>query len=72
MTRLEELNVEWIGICNLMQMLNKQRIEVYLQWKGEMEREGHIIDENENFPLTLDKTPSFYRDLYGEDIYLDK
>ena len=62
MTRLEELNVEWIGICNLMQILNRQRLEVYNQWLAEMERQGHHLPDDE-FPLKVEKHPSLYFDL---------
>lgn len=66
MTKLEELNTDWIGICHLMQLLNVQRIETYKKWKSLSELEGVRFDEE--FPLQIDWQPSFYLDLYGEPI----
>ena len=70
MTKIEELNIEWIGICNMMQILNKQRQEVYVKWKAEMEREGHSFGED--FPVRIDWEPTFYADLFGNNIRIDK
>lgn len=67
MDRLDELNIEWIGICNLIQLLNKQRVEVYRQWYEEWERRGHRFDPDE-FPLVLETHPSPYHDLKGQEI----
>jgi len=66
MTKLEELNTDWIGICHLMQLLNVQRIETYKKWKNLSELSG--VNFEEEFPLEIDWQPSFYLDLYGEPI----
>jgi hypothetical protein len=67
MNRLDELNIEWIGICNLMQILNRQRQEVYRKWYREMEAQGWKFPEGD-FPLVLEQLPSFYHDLTGSPI----
>jgi hypothetical protein len=67
MTKLDELNIEWIGICNLIQLLNVQRVEVYKRWYEEMQLRGHQFDPEE-FPLQLETHPSPYFDLKGQPI----
>jgi hypothetical protein len=62
----EELNIEWIGICQMMQLLNVQRIATYKRWKAKAEADG--ADFSEGFPLQIDWQPSFFLDLDGKNI----
>jgi hypothetical protein len=66
MNQLDQLNIEWTGICNLMQLLNEQRIQVYYKWRDEMANQGWEFTEE--VPLELETIPSFYHDLNGQSI----
>jgi hypothetical protein len=67
MDKLTEINIDWIGICNMMQILQKQRKEVYDRWYEQMKLEGYDIQYGQIFcPST--EVSSFYHDLNGNDI----
>jgi hypothetical protein len=64
MKTITDLNTEWIEACKVMQIINKQRIQIYKQWKAIKESEG--TDFGDEFPLMQDIQPSIDYDLSGE------
>jgi hypothetical protein len=59
MDRLEELNKEWTGICQQIQELQRRRVQIY--------KEAEDLNPG-SIKLKIDKSPSIYFDLDGNDI----
>jgi hypothetical protein len=59
MDRLEELNKEWTGICQQIQELQRRRVQIY--------KEAEDLNPR-SIKLKIDKSPSIYFDLDGNDI----
>ena len=67
MSKAEELNEKWIEACKVMNIIDKQRILVYKEWKAHLESLGHVFEE-EGLPIQQEFYPSFKYDLYLKEI----
>jgi hypothetical protein len=55
---MEKLNEEYIEVINQMRVLNKKRKEIFDKYK----------DIEPNAEPVIMRTPTFYRDLFGNDL----